>query len=577
MRTCWVSLLFLLLAACDVGRHGDTPVDAAALAPTTDAAPAANDSLRRDEGVLTTLNRGNGQEPQTLDPHLASGVPASNILRDLFEGLTGESPDGRIIPGAAQRWNISHDGTVYTFHLRRDARWSNGDPVTGADFVFGLQRSADPETASSYVHVLAPIQNAEAVISGEMPVTELGVHALDTYTVQITLNAPTPYFLGLLTHSSTYPVHQASLQAAGRDFSKPGNLVSNGAYRLQDWVVRSQVSLLKNPYYWDADNVAIDKVVYHAIEDQSAELKRYRSGELDWTEEVPNNLFRWIQEHMADQLVVTPWLGSYYFGFNLTKEPFIDSPDLRRALALAIDREIITGKVTQFGEQPAFSLVPPGMPDYPRSVPEWAEWDQARREEEARRLYQNAGYSSEAPLRVEIRYNTSENHKKIALAIASMWKQVLGVEAGLVNEEWKVFLQNREQKSVTQVFRAGWIGDYNDAFSFLELFHSSHGRNDFGYSNPVYDRLLADIAKERIPIRRRRLMAAAEQILLQDQPIIPIYAYVTKRLVKPQLKGWENNIMDHHYSKHLYFETQTDEPADSSETLDEAGGDAAGR
>jgi oligopeptide transport system substrate-binding protein len=516
------------------------------------------------------LYRGNGEEPQTLDPHLAQGVPAAHILRDLFEGLTTEAPDGSIIPGAAMRWNISRDGTVYTFYLDRDARWSNGDPLTAQDFVFSLRRSADPVTASNSAHMLLPILNAREVITGQKPPSELSVTQLDEFTLQITLVDPTPYFLGLLTHSIAYPVHRPSLEALGERFSRAARLVSNGAYILKRWEIRSVIELEKNPRYRDAEHTLMEKVFYLPIEDLSTEVKLFRAGELDWTYEVPNNQFNWLQKNYAAELIVSPWLGSYFFGFNLGREPFRDNPALRRALVLAVDRGVLTDKVTQFGEQPSFALIPPGIGDYQPALPDYAAWTQAERNTEARKLYQQAGYSTEHPLTVEIRYNTSENHKKIALAVASMWKQVLGVRALLVNEEWKVFLQNREQKSITQVFRAGWISDYNDPYSFLEVFRSGHGRNDYGYANSSFDALLEEIARERIPARRGRMMVEAERLLLDDDPVVPLYTYVTKRLVDQHVKGWQNNVMDHHHSRHMYkLKTRHDsvqqQPAAASE------------
>ncbi len=512
------------------------------------------------------LHRDNGQEPQTLDPHLAEGLPAAHILRDLFEGLTAESPEGRIIPGAAMRWNISRDGKTYTFYLRRDAYWSNGDPVTAEDFVFGLRRSANPATGSKYAQVLLPIENAAEVLSGELPPEQLGVTAMDEFTLQISMRDPTPYFLALLSHSSTYPVHPANVQEHGSAFSRPGNLVSNGAYVLDEWVIRSRISLLKNKKYWDADNVILEKVNYYPFEDQSTALKRFRAGKLHWTSEVPNNQFKWLQKHYPNELVISPWLGSYYFGFNLEREPFIENPGLRMALVLALDRELLTEKVTQFGELPSFTLVPPGIRDYVSPVPEWAEWTQAEREKEARRLYSMAGYSEDNPLKFEIRYTAGDNNKKMALAAASLWKQVLGVQATLLNEEYKVFLQNRERRILTQVFQAGWISDYADAYSFLNLFRSGHGRNDYGYSNNLYDALLDEVAAERIPSIRRRLMFETERLLLADVPFIPLYTYVTKRMVNPRLKGWQSNVMDHHYSKDMYFlKAASDEPAGRGE------------
>jgi oligopeptide transport system substrate-binding protein len=507
------------------------------------------------------LHRDNGQEPQTLDPHLVEGLASAHILRDLFEGLTAESPEGRIIPGAAIRWNISRDGKTYTFYLRRDALWSNGDPVTAEDFVYGLQRSADPATASKYAQVLLPIENAAEVLSGDLPTSELGVTAMDEFTLQIRMKGPTPYFLALLNHPSTYPVHRASVLEHGPAFSRPGNLVSNGAYVLSDWVIRSRIELVKNPNFWDAQNVILEKVIYYPFEDRSTALKRFRAGKLQWTSEVPSNQFKWLQKHYPDELVISPWLGSYYFGFNLEREPFIANPELRMALVLALDRDLLTQKVTQFGELPSFTLVPPGIRDYVSPLPEWAEWTQAQREEEARRLYAEAGYSEENPLKFEIRYTAGENNKKMALAASSLWKQVLGAQATLLNEENKVFLQNREQKILTQVFQSGWISDYADPYSFLNLFRSESGRNHYGYSNGLYDALLDEIAAERIPSRRRIMMSEAERLLLADVPFIPLYTYVTKRMVNPRLKGWQSNVMDHHYSKDMFFlKAASDEP-----------------
>ena len=544
----------LLLGACgnDNQEHmiggRDRHVRPVELVLTEDGRPALSVLAQEQE-----FHRNNGEEPQTLDPHLAEGLPSAHILRDLFEGLTAESPEGRIIPGAAVRWNISRDGKTYTFYLRRDALWSNGDPVTAIDFVYGLRRSASPATASNYANVLLPIANAAEVLSGDLPSNELGVIALDEYTLQIIMRDPTPYFLALLSHAVTYPVHQASVLEHGSAFSRPGNLVSNGAYVLKDWVLRRRIDLVKNENYWNAENVILDKVYYYPFEDRSTALKQFRAGKLDWTFTVPNNQFKWLQKHYPDELVTSPWLGSYYFGFNLQREPFIENLGLRRALALAIDRDLLTEKVAQFGELPSYTLVPPGIRDYVSPLPEWAEWTQEERNAEARRLYAEAGYSEDNPLKFEIRYDTGESNKKMALAVSSLWKQVLGVQATLVNEEFGVFIQNRGQKALTQVFRAGWISDYADAYSFLNMFRTGHGNNDYGYSNTLYDSLLDEVAAERIPSRRRRLMFETERMLLAETPFVPVYTYVTKRMVNPRLKGWKSNVMDHHYSKDMFF------------------------
>ena len=437
--------------------------------------------------------------------------------------------------------------------MRKNAKWSNGDPVTAHDFVFGLRRSADPATASQYSQILAPILHAEDVIAGKQAVENLAVEATSDHVLVITLKAATPYFLGLLNHSSTYPVHAASVKQYGNRFSRPGKMVSNGAYQLSDWVIQSHITLLRNPQYWDNEDTIIDKVIYYPIEDQSTELKRYRAGEIDRTEEIPNKQFKWIKQNLGDELQIAPYLGSYYYGFNLTKPPFKDNLQLRRALSMAIDRKIITEKITGIGEQPSYSWVPPGILGYTSAKLDYADWTQQQREQEAKKLYQEAGYSRSNPLTVEIRYNTSENHKKLAVVIASMWKKVLGVKTSLVNEEWKVFLENRKQKQVTQVFRAGWIGDYNDPYTFAELMHSKHGINDPGYNNPRYDELLKQAAFETDADKRIATLRRAEQILLDDQPIIPIYSYVSKHLIKPYVGNYKPNVLDHNYTKDLYI------------------------
>ncbi len=496
------------------------------------------------------FRKGNGAEPQTLDPHRAEGVPSSNIQRDLFEGLTSEAPNGKIIPGAAERWDISDDLRVYTFYLRPDARWSNGDPVTAHDFEYSLKRSVDPATLSRYSAILYPIENAEAVANGKKSPQALGVTALDDLTLEIRLNAPTPYFLGLLTHSTTLPVHQASVEKYGSKFSRAGNLVNNGAYTLDAWVVQSHIKLVRNPMYWDNARTTVEEVYYYAIENQDAELKRYRADELDFTYELPYKQLTWVRNNLAGELVIAPYLGSYFYGFNVTRPPFRDNRNLRLALSMAVDRDIITGKVTGAGEIPAYGWIP-AVTGYRQQKPEWADWTQQQRNAEAKRLYREAGYSDEKPLEVEILYNTHQNHKRIAVAIASMWKQSLGVKVSLVNQEWKVFLETRKAKQTTKIYRAGWIGDYNDPNSFAELRLSYNKQNDTGYGNPEYDALLEQAAQEGNLKKRAELIEAAERILIDDAVSIPIYFYVTKRLVKPWVRGFEPNILDHHYTKDI--------------------------
>jgi oligopeptide transport system substrate-binding protein len=499
-----------------------------------------------------TLHKDNGAEPQTLDPHRATGVPEGNILRDLFEPLVMEAPNGDLIPGAAASWTISDDGLLYTFQMRSDGRWSNGDPVRADDFVYSMRRALDPTTLSTYASILYPIKNAAAVNRGELSPEMLGVRAPDELTLEIQLEAPTPYFLGLLNHSMAYAVHRPSVEEHAERFVRAGNLVGNGAYVLNDWVMQSHVELVRNKNYRDDANTTIERVLYYAIENADAVFKRYRADEIDFTQSVPARQLEWIRASMPSEYRQAPYLGVYYFGFNTTRPPFKDQPGLRRALSLAIDREIITGKLTAAGELPAYGWVPP-VQGYEPQQPDWADWSREERHAEAKRLYKAAGYDAENPLVVEILYNTSEGHKRLSIAIASMWKQVLGAEARLLNQEWKVFLQTRAAKIKTQAFRSGWIGDYNDAYTFAQLMHSRNAQNDSGWVNAEYDTLLDAAAVENDPVLRAKFMQDAEQILLAEAPLMPVYFYVSKHLVKPWVGGFVPNIMDHVYTKDLYI------------------------
>ena len=487
------------------------------------------------QAAPSVLRKGNGPEVESLDPHKIEGVSAANVLRDLYEGLVAEGPKAELVPGAAESWTISDDQLTYTFRLRPNGRWSNGDPVTSDDFVAGMRRSVDPATGSHYAQMLAPIENAEAVIAGKLPPERLGVTAVDAQTLVIKLKGPTPYLLGMLVHASTYPIHRASLSRYGAQFAQPGKLVSNGPYTLKERVVQSHITLERNSYYWDNANTRIATVQYLNTEDLNSEFKRFRAGELDWTYEIPAAQAQWIRANMAHEYQVNTYLGVYYYGFNVSRPPFKENPKLRRALTLALDRKVICEKVLGMGEQPADAWVPPGTLGHRTARAQWSGWTREQSLAEARRLYAQAGYTADHPARVELLYNTHENHKKVATAIAAMWKQWLGVDVVLVNQEWTVYLQTRRLKATTEVFRAGWIGDYNDANSFLEILQSAHGLNDTGYASAEYDELLGKAAVEPDPARREQWMHEAEAKLLEDLPVIPIYFYVTKRLVSPRV------------------------------------------
>ena len=496
------------------------------------------------------FRKNNGTEPGTLDPHRAEGVPASNVLRDLFEGLVMEDPSGAYISGAAESWSLSEDAKTYVFKMRENGKWSNGDVVTAEDFVYGLRRSVDPATLSNYSSMLYPIKNARDIVLGKRSSETLGVRANGPTTLIIELEEPTPYFLSLLTHSTTYATHRPSVEKFGARFTRPGNLVGNGAFKLEEWRVQSHIKLVRNTEYWDNKNTTLEEVYYYPIDDVNSSFKRYRAQELDFTETVLAEQLPWIRQCLPGDLKISPYFGSYYYGFNNTQPPFKNKPKLRTALSMAVDRSVITDIILGAGQIPAYSLVP-SVKTFKAVPANWSQWTQEQRNQEAQRLYSEAGFSKEKPLEVEILYNTSDNHKRIALAIAAMWKQTLGVKTTLRNQEWKVFLETRRLKQGTQVYRAGWIGDYDDPYTFSQLLHSENEMNHPGYSSEEYDELINLAATKNAGESRLDVLRQAEKAMLEDMPIIPIYFYVSQHLIKPRVSGLEGNVMDHHYSKYV--------------------------
>jgi len=501
------------------------------------------------------LRRGNGAEPATLDVHKSTGVPESYIQMDLFEGLLAPDAEAKPVPGVAESWTISDDGLVYTFKLRESAKWSDGSPVTAEDFVFSWRRLADPKTASQYAFFIWPVKNGEAITKGQMPPEELAVVAEDAKTLKVTLRSPTPYFLSAQLHHALYPVSKANVEKFGPEYLRPGNLASNGAYMLAEHVPQSHVKLTKNPSYHGAGNVKVDTVFFYATEDIDAELKRFRAGDLDTTYQMPPQQIPWAKTNMADSFRAPAYLGTYYYAFNLTHEPWKSNPKLRKAISLAIDRDILVEKIMQGGELPAYGFVPPGVVNYRSATLDYAGMSQKERDALAKTLFEEAGYGKDKPLDLDIFYNTHEGHKKMAIAVGGMLKQKLGINTTLTNQEWKVYLDGRNQKTYKDVIRVGWIGDYNDPNTFLELLRGDiGGQNPAAYDNPRYNEMLAKAANLSDLEERGKLLAEAEALMLDEHPIVPLYFYTRPLMVGTHVKGWQDNIMNYHPTRFLTVE-----------------------
>ena len=529
-----------------------TLIASVALVACSGSTGASSDSAAADAGAV--LLRGNGPEPDSLDPQKARSVEAHTVLRDLCEGLTTLAKDASPAPGVASDWQVSEDGKQYTFTLRPDARWSNGESVVAADFVAALRRLVDPATASQYAQIIDTIENASDIIEGKRLPDALGVEAPDDRTVVIRLIAPTPYLPGLLSHPSTCPVHRPTLAVHPNDIARPGVMVSNGAFVLKEWVPNLHVLLKRNRYYWNDAATHLDAVKYLHIADENAELTRYRAGDLHVTAVVPRGQADWIKANVPQEFHVHTQLSTYYYGFNLTRPPFKDNVGLRRALSLVIDRERLAKAILRVGELPAYGWVPPGVHNYTSQSFDYAGKPMAERIAEARRLYAEAGYSASNPLRFELRYNAGEVHERLAVAISSMWKEALGVQVQVSAVEFKALLQDIDRGDV-DVFRSSWIGDYNDAYTFLQYLKGDFGINLPRYKSAEYDSLLARATAEVDEAARRDLLQQAERVLLRDHALMPVYFYVNKRLVKPEVVGWYDNVMNVVYSKDLSLRT----------------------
>ena len=492
------------------------------------------------------LERGNGPEPSTLDAHKCQEVACGNILRDLYEGLVTEDASGRLIPGMASSWSVSGDGRRWTFRLRPGLRWSNGQPLDAPQIVASFRRAFAPATAAPFGELFDALKNAADVQAGKLPVTALGVSATDRNTVVFELNrsAALP---ALLILPIAMPVYLPAVSQHGSQHTMPGRLVSNGPYRLTAWTPQANLTLVRNTLFHASSNVAIERVRFHVTEDASAELQRFAAGDLHITEVVPPQPLSSLQKRFGSQLRISPYVGSFYLGFNLTKPPFKDNAKLRRALSMAVDRHILTKYVTGLGEIPAYGIVPPGIEGY---TPASATWSigktQKQLNADAQRLYHEAGYSAANPIEIEIRYNTSTPHRRLALAVASMWRDTLGAKVRLRNEEWKVFVSNRKQRVITQVFRGGWIADVPDPRNFLAAYASDGPLNWSGYNDPGFTDRVARSDRALNENARNRWLHAAELRLLNRDAVIPLYYYTSKHLVSDKVVNYQANALDHH-------------------------------
>ncbi|MDB6453094.1 peptide ABC transporter substrate-binding protein [Falsirhodobacter sp. 20TX0035] len=496
------------------------------------------------------MNRGNDTDPATLDPHHTQTVSESRVLKDLFDGLVIQSAKGEAIPGIAESWDLSEDGTVYTFHLR-DAKWSNGDPVTAGDFSFAYHRIVDPMTAAGYASNLFAIKNAEAIASGKMPVDQLGVRVIDDKTLEITLNSPTPYFIELLTHQAALPLHQKSVEEFGDQFTRPENFVTNGAYKLESFTPNSQLVMVKNPEYYNADQVTIDRVNWIPFEDRSACMRRFEAGEVQTCTDVPAEQMDYVKANLADSLRIAPYLGTYYLPVKGAEGSPLKDARVRKAISMAIDRDFIAEEVWAGTMLPSYKLVPPGIANYDGDAVtvDYADEDLFDREDDAKALLEEAGVAP-GSLTVELRYNTGENHKNTMAAIADMLTNI-GINARLNEVEGTTYFNYLREDGPFDMARAGWVGDYNDPQNFLMLYESGVAFNYSRWSNADYDAALDKAATTMDLGERAEILAGAEQTLLDDQAIIPILAYSSRALVAANVEGYEDNLMDAHATRWL--------------------------
>lgn len=483
----------------------------------------------------------NGSEVSSLDPQKTEGVPESNVIRNLLEGLVETDNNGQLVPGVAEKWQ-SEEGRVWTFTLRSTARWSNGEPVTAQDFVYSWQRLADPHTASPYASYLqtAHVANIDAILAGKAAPDTLGVKALDDHHLQVTLSEPVPYFVDMLAHTSMKPVYRPAVEKWGEQWTQPQHYVGNGAYTLADWVVNEKIVVKRNPHYWDNAHTVLEQGTFLALTSETSDINRYRSGGTDMTNSVvPPDMFKKLQQTLGNEVRISPLLCTFYYEINNKKPPFNDAR-VRAALKLTLDRDVIAQKIMGQGQIPAYGLTPPFTQGVTLRDPAWARQSQAERNASAKALLAEAGFTAQHPLRFTLLYNTSEQNKRQAIAAASMWQKNLGAQVTLQNQEWKTLLETRRQAQY-DVVRATWCADYNEPSTFLNMLLGGSSNNTAFYHSDAFDALMAQTLGTSDRTARAALYQQAEAQLDQDSAIVPVYYRVSVRLVKPWVGGFTGN------------------------------------
>jgi oligopeptide transport system substrate-binding protein len=537
---CLLLAATFIVAAGGCGRHDGGRARAAPI--EVGQGLAAQQVLRRQ---ITS-------SPRSLDPSIATDVPAQLVLEELFEGLTTLDEAGETAPGVAERWDESTDGLTWTFHLRHKAQWSNGAPVTAQDFVYAWRRIVDPATAAEYGQALDPIVNAHAITLGKLPPDKLGVEAPDPHTLVVHLAAPTAYFLSVLTNMYLCPLYAPAIEKWGDAWTQPGHMVSNGAFMLSEAVINGHITLARNPHYWDAAQVRLQRVTYYPIDDAPAAVSQYLAGNLDWTDRYPPSDTERLRAAIPDQVYHSPYFGTEMFGFNMDKPPFKDNPKLRRAMSMAVDRDIIARYVYHGIVTPAYDIIPP-LQGYTPAIPDWAALPAEERHRRARALYREAGYSDKHPLEVVLSYPTGgADVRSFMEALAAMWRMNLGANVQLYNIQFKVLLDRLQMKQPTFYWNA-WIGDFPDPFTYMQLYTKGFPQNYGNYDNPAYDALIRQTQNTADNAERYRLFHEAETMLNEDGAVLPVVFYPNTHLVKPYVKGWKDNVLDRNLSRYMYI------------------------